>query len=198
MVWLFENSGKTFSGAPVIRNAHLYFTSGVTYTLLGNHVSLKSKIQDPCVFDASASRLTPIISTVSTNTLLALFNSNVFSFFIKRFLKNTAAYEITDVRMTPIVIPTLEQEATLRELGERAIAAKQLSFSKAAVPPELSAFCLSLGNRLRTDAPAYLRPAPQHLLLADAQTCLEILERAVNWEAEKLYGVAGQGPFNEF
>ena len=27
---------------------------------------------------------------------------------------------------------------------------------------------------------------------------LEVIEKAVNWEAEKLYGVEGRGPFDEF
>lgn len=198
VVWLFENSGKSFSGAPVIRNAHLYFTGGVTYTLLGNHVPLKAKIQEPCVFDASASRLTPIVPDISAMALLSLFNSDVFSFFVKRFIKNTAAYEISDIRMTPIVVPTPEQGARLNELGERAVAAKKLLFSRAAIPPELSEYCQKLGETLRNTAPIYLRPAAQHLLLEDAQACLEVIERTVNWEAEKLYGVEGYGPFNEF
>ena len=198
VIWLFANSGKSFSGAPVIRNAHLYFTGGVTYTLLGNHVPLKAKIQEPCVFDASASRLTPIAPGISAMTLLSLFNSDVFSFFVKRFLKNTAAYEISDIRMTPIVVPTAGQNEHLNELGQRAVIAKNLSFSHAAVPPELSEYCQKLGETLRKSAPVYLKPVARHLLLAGAQACLEIIERAVNWEAEKLYGVEGYGPFNEF
>ncbi|MBI2844473.1 MAG: Eco57I restriction-modification methylase domain-containing protein [Armatimonadetes bacterium] len=76
--WLFENSGRSAPNMPVIRNAHLYLTPGVTYTLLGNHVALKAKIQDPCVFDAGASRLTPVLPLVSPYCLLAIFNSNVF------------------------------------------------------------------------------------------------------------------------
>jgi hypothetical protein len=28
--------------------------------------------------------------------------------------------------------------------------------------------------------------------------CLEVIEKSVNREAEKLYGVEGQGPFDEF
>jgi hypothetical protein len=28
--------------------------------------------------------------------------------------------------------------------------------------------------------------------------CLAVLEKAVNWEAEKLYGVESLGPFDEF
>lgn len=34
------------------------------------------------------------------------------------------------------------------------------------------------------------RPTPRH--------CLAALGNAVNWEAEKLYGVEGLGPFDEF
>ena len=86
-----------------MRNAHLYFTSGVTYTLLGNHVALKSKIQEPCVFDAGASRLTPIVERIPTFAPLAIFNSDFFSNYLKRFLKHTAAYEISDLRMMPLL-----------------------------------------------------------------------------------------------
>jgi hypothetical protein len=35
-------------------------------------------------------------------------------------------------------------------------------------------------------------------LLRTAADCLAVLERAVNWEAEKLYGVEALGPFEEF
>ena len=194
------NSVDWLSTSPLARwQGHkMFFTGGVTYTLLGNHVPLKAKVQEPCVFDASASRLTPIVSHISATALLSLFNSDVFSFFVKRFIKNTAAYEISDIRMAPVVVPTSEQGARLNELGQRAVAAKKLSFSRAAVPPELSEYCQHLGETLRNSAPIYLRPTAQHLLLADAQACLEIIERAVNWEAEKLYGVEGHGPFNEF
>jgi len=47
-------------------------------------------------------------------------------------------------------------------------------------------------------APAYLRPPAQRMLLQTAADGLAILELAVNWEAEKLYGVEGLGPFDEF
>jgi len=35
-------------------------------------------------------------------------------------------------------------------------------------------------------------------LLATVEDCLAVVELAVNWEAEKLYGVEGLGPFDEF
>jgi hypothetical protein len=35
-------------------------------------------------------------------------------------------------------------------------------------------------------------------LLATPKSCLAVIELTVNWEAEKLYGVEGLGPFEEF
>jgi hypothetical protein len=35
-------------------------------------------------------------------------------------------------------------------------------------------------------------------LLETPADCLEVIEKSVNREAEKLYGVEGQGPFDEF
>jgi hypothetical protein len=47
-------------------------------------------------------------------------------------------------------------------------------------------------------APAYLHPSAQLKLLPTAADCLAVLELAVNWETEKLYGVEAPGPFDEF
>lgn len=43
-----------------------------------------------------------------------------------------------------------------------------------------------------------MRPSAQGLLLETSADCLEVIEKAVDWEAEQLYGVEGQGPFDEF
>jgi hypothetical protein len=166
--------------------------------LLGNHVALKSKIQNPCVFDAGASRLTPIISSLSSESLLAIFNSDVFSFYLKKFLKNTAAFEISDVRMMPLMMPTRGQEKRLKELAEQAMEAKRLTFEGATPPNALVAVVRGLSDELAAKAPAYLRPSAQLKLLHTAADCLAAIELAVNWEAEKLYGVEGLGPFDEF
>ena len=47
-------------------------------------------------------------------------------------------------------------------------------------------------------APADLPPSAQEIMLETPADCLEVIEKSVNWQAEKLYGVAGQGPFDEF
>ena len=56
----------------------------------------------------------------------------------------------------------------------------------------------ALADELAAKAPAYLHPSTQLKLLPTAADCLAVLELAVNWEAEKLYGVEALGPFDEF
>ena len=61
-----------------------------------------------------------------------------------------------------------------------------------------TAFIREVGRELEARAPAYLRPPAPRMLLQTAVDGLAILELAVNWESEKLYGVEGLGPFDEF
>ena len=55
-----------------------------------------------------------------------------------------------------------------------------------------------LVGELTKSAPVYLKPSAQKQLLATPESCLAIIELAVNWEVEKLYGIEGGGPFDEF
>lgn len=195
--WLWRHSGRPEPSMPVMRNAHLYFTAGTSWTLLGNHVGLKARLQPPCVFDASGSRLTPIGSVLTTNQFLGILNSDLFSYIIKKFIKNTPAYEINDLRMAPMVVPTPLQAEELELLSRLAIEAKELSLTKAEPTVGLVRKCQKLSEKQKT-APEYLQPDPQMVLLHAADDCLAIIELAVNWAVERLYKVEGLGPFNEF
>jgi hypothetical protein len=137
-------------------------------------------------------------SKLSAHFLLAVFNTDVFSFFLKKFIAHTWMVQISDIRMMPLVMPTKAQEKRLTELGRWATEAKRLTFTNAATSNELVAALRDLTKELSADAPAYLRPDAQSQLLATPAACLAVIERAVNWEAEKLYGVESQGPFDEF
>ncbi len=196
--WLFENSGRPESRMPVVRNAHLYFTSGITWTAVANHVAMKARFQDPCVFDADSMRLTPVHRTVAPLAFLALFNSDVLSYLKMKFLKHTQKWEIGDLRQLPIVMPTKTRERTMTALAQAAIDCKHLTFSGSALSNEQAAFIRAVAQELNRHAPTYLRPPAQQMLLVTAEDGLAILELAVNWEAEKLYGVEGLGPFDEF
>ncbi len=198
VAWFLDNSGRRESGMPVVRNAQLYLTPGVTWTAVANHVAMKARYQDACVFDADSMRLTPDERVLRPLALLALFNSDLVSFMKMRFARNTAKWEIGDLRALPLAMPTPAEEERLTTLAGRAIEAKRLTFTDEQQSHELAAYSRELAAELTAHAPGYLKPHPQRPLLDTAHACLKVIELVVNWEAEKLYGVEGLGPFDEF
>ncbi len=150
------------------------------------------------MFDSSSSRLTSIIPALSARAFVAIANSDVFSFFLKKFVKHNQDIEINDMRMMPVVIPTRQQHDRIRELADLCIDAKRAEFTNNSPSNELVARTRSIGEALRSGASSYLHPAAQDFLLATPRHCLAVLGKAVHWETEKLYGVEGLGPFDEF
>ena len=195
--WLFENSGRKGSNMPVIRNPHLYFTQAVNWQRTGRDTPLKVRIMEPCIYDSECPVIIPLTPLVSVGHLACLLNSNVATFFIKRFINNTK-YELSDLRMLPVVIPSSAQAKRLTELAERAIASKELTFTGGLPSNDLVAYVRGLIDELIAKASKYLKPPAQLRLLSTAADCLAIIELAVNWEVEKLYDVEGLGPFDEF
>ena len=106
--------------------------------------------------------------------------------------------QLNDIRQIPIVIPTPEQEAELAGLARQCMALKRAVFANESLGQELVAEVRDWAQRLTREAPPYLSPNAQLTFATDPIDCLVILERAVSWSAEKLYGVEGQGPFDEF
>ncbi len=170
--WMFDNSGRREPNMPVIRNPGLYLTAGVTWSLHANHVAAKSRYQEPCIFDASSSRLTPIIRSLSAEAFVAVANSDVFSFFLKKFIKHNQDIEINDMRMMPVVIPQPDQHARLKELAHLCIEAKRAEFTNQPPPNALVARTRELGTELRERAPSYLHPSAQQILLETPASCL--------------------------
>lgn len=198
ILWTPENVRHLQCASEARWQGHsFFFLPGVTWTLHANHVGLKARLQPPCVFDASGSRLTPIGSLLSAHQFLAILNSDLFSFIIKKFIKNTQDYEINDLRMAPIVGPTRSQGAELEFLAKWAVTAKELSLGGADPTPELVAFCKVLSEKQKA-GPMYLQPDAQIRMFHSVDDCLAIIELGVNWAVEQLYGVEGLGPFREF
>ncbi|MCU0772344.1 MAG: Eco57I restriction-modification methylase domain-containing protein [Verrucomicrobia bacterium] len=176
-----------------------FFLPGVSWTRGANHVPIKAKLVEPAVMDVNAMKLSPMPkSGLSAEFVLAVFNSEVFSFFLKKFIAHTWMAQISDLRMMPLVMPTPAQTATLEQLARLAMEAKRLVFAGQSPPHALAAAVRALSDDLEQHAPSYLHPSAQRKLLATAADCLEVIELAVNWEAEALYGVTGLGPFDEF
>jgi hypothetical protein len=199
VAWLFENSGRKSPQMPVMRNPDYFLLAGVSWTRGANHVPIKAKLVEPAIMDVNAMKLSPMPNTTLTaEILLALFNSQVFSFFLKKFIAHTWMAQISDLRMMPLVMPTAAEARRLQQLAERAMEAKRLTFTGGDAPHALVAFARDLTADLLAHAPAYLHPPAQQRLLTTPADCLEVIELAVNWTAEQLYGVEGCGPFDEF
>jgi len=180
------------------QNHHFFFLPGVSWSDTGNHVALKGRELPVSVNDVKSMRLTPIIPQLSASAFLALLNSDVVSFWEKKLVNNTCMYQVNDLRQIPLVIPTPAQAKRLERLAELAMQAKRHAF--AAEPPSdpLVLECRRLAEALYASAPAYLRPPAQAVTFQKPDDCLAVIDRTVNWEAEKLYGVESLGPFDDF
>jgi len=86
----------------------------------------------------------------------------------------------------------------MEELSCLAISSKQHEFAGTTPGNDLVARVREIRDDLLENGPDYLAPTAQGQLLSSSADCLEIIEKAVNWEAEKLYGVESDGPFDEF
>jgi len=100
--WLRENAHKKVAQSSRWQNLHLYFRLGVTWNDTGNHVPLKARLQNACVFDVKSMRLVPPSWVCSGETFMALLNASCISYLIKKFVNNTAMYQVNDLRATPI------------------------------------------------------------------------------------------------
>lgn len=180
------------------QNHQFFFLPGVSWSDTGNHVALKARELPVSVNDVKSMRLTPVVSFLSARAFLALLNADIVSFLEKKFVNNTAMYQVNDLRQIPIIIPTTVQHERLDELARLCIDAKRAEFSSSTPSNELVIRTRAIAEEMRHGAPTYLHPNAQDFLLATPQHCLALLGSAVNWEAEKLYGVQGLGPFDEF
>ena len=197
--WTEEAVGQLQTLKTARWQGHRFFlTPGVSWSDTGNHVALKSRFLPVSVNDVKSMRLSPIIPALSAEAFMAVLNSDVFSFLEKKFINHTCMYQINDLRQIPIVIPTPEQETELADLARQCMALKRASFAKQSLDQELVAEVRAWAKRLATEAPAYLHPGAQLTFATGPEDCLIVLERAVSWCAERLYGVEGQGPFDDF
>lgn len=196
--WSKENVEELQTIPTACWQGHKYFLrSGVTWSDTGNHVALKARLAPTSIFDVTGMRLNPNVSSLSAYALLAIMNSFPFSYMIKKFIDHTQKYQINDIRQAPIVIPREDQASRLDLLAKRAVEAKQLVLRKTDPSPDLITFSRELAQKQKM-APKYLQPRPQLLMLDSSEQCLDAIELAVQWEVEKLYGLEGMGPFEEF
>jgi hypothetical protein len=118
--WLFVNSGKKGTGMPVIRNPNYYFTEGITYIDIGG-AEIKARILTASIYDHTAHSFFPDEKDTSPKYLLGILNSSFASYFANEYLNHTMHFELNDIRLLPIVIPTEAQRKEIEILVDQAI-----------------------------------------------------------------------------
>ena len=118
--WLFNNSGKKGSGMPVIRNPHYYFTEGVTYIDVGG-AEIKARILPSSIYDHTAHSFFPDEKDISPKYLLGILNTAFASYLANEYLNHTMHFELNDIRLFPVVIPTETQRKEIEVLVDEAI-----------------------------------------------------------------------------
>jgi methylase of polypeptide subunit release factors len=118
--WLFNNSGKKGSRMPVIRNPHYYFAEGITYIDVGG-AEIKARILPSSIYDHTAHSFFPDEKDISPKYLMGILNTTFASYFANEYLNHTMHFELNDVRLFPIVIPTETQRKEIENLVDKAI-----------------------------------------------------------------------------
>jgi hypothetical protein len=107
-------------GEPVLRNPQFFFRPGVTWSNMSSH-SLKARLQPPCVFDVGSMTLFPAVAWLDPLVLLAWLNAAATTVIIKAYLNHTLNFQINDLRLLPIRVPTAPVAAALRQLAAEAV-----------------------------------------------------------------------------
>jgi hypothetical protein len=108
-------------GQPVMRNPQFFFRPGVTWSNMSSH-SLKARLQPPCVFDVGSMTLFPAVPWLDPLVLLAWLNAGPTTTLLKAYLNHTLNFQINDLRLLPVPVPTPQTAAVLRDLAAQAVA----------------------------------------------------------------------------
>lgn len=113
---------------PVVRNPQFYFKEGFCWIFTLNESSeyQKARYKAKTVNDVNAMALYTLDgSPLSIKYLVTLFNSYFIFWYKRAFINSTAAFQINDARLIPIVIPTKEQLNDLEQIFDDAVQTKR-------------------------------------------------------------------------
>jgi len=97
-----------------------YFKEGITY-MHASGLYIKSRLLTTGVYDHNMHSFFPDEKNTSVKYLLAVSNSKLSSFIARQFLNHSVAFELNDIRLLPIIIPTESQLEEIEPLVDYAI-----------------------------------------------------------------------------
>ncbi|MBC7544544.1 MAG: Eco57I restriction-modification methylase domain-containing protein, partial [Candidatus Sericytochromatia bacterium] len=107
-------------GEPVLRNPQFFFQAGVTWSNMSSQ-SLKARLQPPCVFDVGSMTLFPRVVWLDPLVLVTWLNAASTTGLLKAFINHTLNFQINDLRLLPLPVPSAATCAVLRDLAQAAV-----------------------------------------------------------------------------
>jgi hypothetical protein len=105
-----------------------FFQEGITYIDVGG-AEIKARILHASIYDHTAHSFFPDEKDVSTKYLLGILNTPLASYFANEFLNHTMHFELNDIRLFPIVIPTESQRKEIEALVYYAVDIQKKRYS---------------------------------------------------------------------
>lgn len=150
VAWLKKNSGKKGYGMPVMRGPRFYFKAGFCWNCILNPRAsyIKARLKPVSVQDQKSASFFSLSEKTPDWYITCLLNSRVFDVYRKTFLNNTVSVLVNDLRMMPVVIPTVEQITRFKALFDEAVAIKKQQFAKTMDPTRIKARLASIQARV--------------------------------------------------
>jgi len=112
--WLSSSSKARWQGY------EHFFQEGITYIDVGG-AEIKARILPPAIYDHTAHSFFPDEKDISPKYLLGILNTSFASYFANEYLNHTMHFELNDIRLFPVVIPTESQRKEIESLVDQAI-----------------------------------------------------------------------------
>jgi len=105
-----------------------FLKEGITYIDVGG-AEIKARILPSSIYDHTAHSFFPDEKAAPSKYLLGILNTSLASYFANEFLNHTMHFELNDIRLLPIVIPTDSQKKEIEALVDKAIEIQKIRYS---------------------------------------------------------------------
>ncbi len=125
-----RNSVRELSTSPKARwqGYEHFLQEGITYIDVGGS-TIKARVLPASIYDHTAHSFFPDEKDISPKYLLGILNTDFASYFANEYLNHTMHFELNDIRLFPIVIPTESQREEIQILVDQAIQIQKMRYT---------------------------------------------------------------------
>ena len=109
-----------------------YFREGLCWNnnLNERYYNIKCKEKKAGIHDVASMSLFELTPKVPAYYLVTLINSSLCGYFYRMFLNNTVNVQVNDLRMLPVIVPSLKQLSDCKELFDSAVRTQKAFFNQ--------------------------------------------------------------------